>query len=92
MCRVFGLPVPSLVRASSDRRYGQKLERHIAVQPLVMSAIHHTHASATELFQDAIVGNGFAGGDHSSATSLRTMKGTSGAIMLGLNAVQVNVA
>src|ERR1700687_6440263 len=41
---------------------GQKLERHKAMQPSVLSLIDHTHAATTELLDDAVVRDGLA--DH----------------------------
>ena len=35
----------------------QELERHEAVQACVFGFVDHTHAAATEFFDDAVVGN-----------------------------------
>jgi hypothetical protein len=38
--------------------FGQELEGHETAELSVLGLIHHTHTTAAELFQDAIVGNG----------------------------------
>ncbi len=38
----------------------QELERHEAMELHVFSFVHHAHAPGTKLFEDAVVGNGFA--------------------------------
>ena len=45
------------------QRTGQEFEGHLAAQPGVFRLVDHTHATATELLQDLVVGNGLA--DHS---------------------------
>ena len=42
-------------------RLRQELESDKPVQLGVLGLIDHTHASAAQLFEDSIVGNGFAG-------------------------------
>jgi hypothetical protein len=39
---------------------GQKLQRHEAVQPGVLGFVNNTHASATEAFHNAVVGDSLA--------------------------------
>jgi hypothetical protein len=55
-------PIPkSRCLPSGDHRtcefFGQKLESDHAAEFGVQRLVDHTHAAATELFQDAIVGN-----------------------------------
>jgi len=38
----------------------KKLESHEAVQSGILSFVHHTHAAATELLDDAVMRNGLA--------------------------------
>ena len=46
------------------KTFGQKLERHHPAEPGVLGLIHDTHPAATELLENATVGNRFA--DHGS--------------------------
>ena len=41
---------------------GQDLERHVAVQPLVVRPVDHTHPAGAELFENAVMPEGLA--DH----------------------------
>src|SRR2546428_7329780 len=45
---------------------GQELESNVAAQAQVFGLVDHTHAAATQLLQDTVVGNGLAnhGGTH----------------------------
>jgi hypothetical protein len=45
----------------------QELERHEAAELGVFGLVHHAHAAATELFPNAVVGNGLA--DHEALAS-----------------------
>ena len=40
---------------------GQELQSDVPAEVEVFSFVHHTHAAAAKLVQDAVVGNGFAG-------------------------------
>ena len=39
---------------------GQKLQSHVPAEVEVLGLVHHAHATAAELVQDAVVGDGFA--------------------------------
>src|SRR5579862_4530142 len=38
----------------------QKLERHKAIPPGVLSLVHHTHSATAEFFHDAVMRNGLS--------------------------------
>ena len=40
--------------------FGQELERHAAAELGVLGLVHHAHAPAAELLEDAVVGNRLA--------------------------------
>ncbi len=39
---------------------GQKLQSHVPAEVDVLGLVHHAHAPAAKLVQDAVVGDGFA--------------------------------
>ena len=39
---------------------GQELQSHVPAEAEIFGLIHHAHAAAAELVQDAVVGDGFA--------------------------------
>ena len=55
----------------------QELERHKAMQPGVLGLVDHAHTAAAKLFNDAVVGDGFA--DHRAESYVgitgKSMKG-----------------
>ncbi len=53
------------------QRLRQKLERDEAVQLGVLGFVDHTHAAATQLFENAVVGYGSAGHVRRPATKFR---------------------
>jgi hypothetical protein len=88
-----GFAMKALQRLPIARKlFGQKLQCDLAVKLSVFGLVDDTHASATEFFQDAIVGNGLTDGDHGSATSPCAMNGTSGGHRVRPVTAQVNTS
>jgi hypothetical protein len=48
---------PNARRFVAEHAGGQSFQRHVAVQALVVGAIHHTHPARTELFQNPVMRN-----------------------------------
>ena len=61
---------------------GQKLQGHKPAEHEVLGLVHHTHASATQLFQDTIVRNGLT--DHGGPTLWRDVRSRTKASQSGV--------